>query len=129
MSTIDFDINKIEVDAKHCLFFLTTNEAIQSWLARLVLFTEGIYTSSSICAQVCKDGEGFVVINQKGIDPGSLDLLAKEGILALRRAKRRNMERLVEACGGVLHCILFDVITFAGSCFFPCRARQSYAKV
>lgn len=50
--------------------------------------------------QVCKNGEGFVVINQKGIDPGSLDLLAKEGILALRRAKRRNMERLVEACGG-----------------------------
>lgn len=41
-----------------------------------------------------------MVINQKGIDPGSLDLLAKEGILALRRAKRRNMERLVQACGG-----------------------------
>ncbi|KAF4516988.1 hypothetical protein B566_EDAN005590 [Ephemera danica] len=36
----------------------------------------------------------------KGIDPFSLDLLAKEGILALRRAKRRNMERLSLACGG-----------------------------
>lgn len=42
----------------------------------------------------------FVVINQKGIDPMSLDALAKEGILALRRAKRRNMERLALACGG-----------------------------
>jgi T-complex protein 1 subunit zeta len=42
----------------------------------------------------------FVVINQKGIDPFSLDVLAKEGILALRRAKRRNMERLTLACGG-----------------------------
>ena len=42
------------------------------------------------------------MINQKGIDPLSLDLLAKEGILGLRRAKRRNMERLVEACGGKL---------------------------
>ena len=31
----------------------------------------------------------------------SLDALAKEGILALRRAKRRNMERLALACGGV----------------------------
>jgi len=30
-----------------------------------------------------------------------LDLLAKEGIMALRRAKRRNMERLTLACGGV----------------------------
>ncbi|KAJ6397243.1 hypothetical protein OIU84_016997 [Salix udensis] len=42
----------------------------------------------------------FVVINQKGIDPPSLDLLARAGIIALRRAKRRNMERLVLACGG-----------------------------
>lgn len=38
--------------------------------------------------------KNFVVINQKGIDPLSLDILAKNGILALRRAKRRNMERL-----------------------------------
>lgn len=31
----------------------------------------------------------------KGVDPFSLDMLAKEGIVALRRAKRRNMERYV----------------------------------
>lgn len=37
--------------------------------------------------------KSFVVINQKGVDPLSLDILAKSGILALRRAKRRNMER------------------------------------
>merc|ERR1712209_262566 len=47
-----------------------------------------------------ENGKTFVVINQKGIDPLSLDALAKEGILALRRAKRRNMERLALACGG-----------------------------
>jgi T-complex protein 1 subunit zeta len=41
-----------------------------------------------------------VVINQKGIDPPSLDMLAKEGIIGIRRAKRRNMERLTLACGG-----------------------------
>jgi T-complex protein 1 subunit zeta len=29
----------------------------------------------------------------QGIDPFSLDMLAREGIVALRRAKRRNMER------------------------------------
>jgi len=53
-------------------------------------------------AQVCGDSsdKGFVVINQKGIDPISLDLLAKEGIIGLRRAKKRNMERLQAACGG-----------------------------
>ena len=37
--------------------------------------------------QVCKDGEGFILINQKGIDPISLDALARENIVALRRAK------------------------------------------
>jgi len=52
----------------------------------------------SVCEGTVKE---FVVINQKGIDPLSLDLLAKEGILALRRAKRRNMERLTLACGGM----------------------------
>ena len=44
--------------------------------------------------RVCKEGESFCIINQKGIDPMSLDMFAKEGIVALRRAKRRNMERL-----------------------------------
>jgi len=44
--------------------------------------------------------KGFVIVNQKGVDPNSLDALAREGIVALRRAKRRNMERIVLACGG-----------------------------
>jgi T-complex protein 1 subunit zeta len=44
--------------------------------------------------------KSFVIINQKGIDPIALDTLAREGIMALRRAKRRNMERLTLACGG-----------------------------
>jgi len=43
---------------------------------------------------------GFMVINQKGIDPISLDMLQRAGIVAVRRAKRRNMERLGRACGG-----------------------------
>ena len=48
----------------------------------------------------CLYFKSFVMINQKGIDPLSLDIFAKEGILCLRRAKRRNMERLTLACGG-----------------------------
>jgi T-complex protein 1 subunit zeta len=52
--------------------------------------------------KVCTDdSKNFVVVNQKGIDPMSLDMLAKAGITALRRAKRRNMERLTLCCGGV----------------------------
>ncbi|XP_042187958.1 T-complex protein 1 subunit zeta-2-like [Callorhinchus milii] len=51
--------------------------------------------------KVC-DGsaKGFVVINQKGIDWLSLEELARSGIVALRRAKRRNMQRVPLACGG-----------------------------
>jgi T-complex protein 1 subunit zeta len=52
--------------------------------------------------EVCGDdpSKGFVIVNQKGIDPLSLDVLVKNGIFALRRAKRRNMERLQLICGG-----------------------------
>ena len=42
-----------------------------------------------------------VIFSPQGIDPLSLDMLAKEGIVGLRRAKRRNMERLTLACGGI----------------------------
>lgn len=63
----------------------------------------------------------FAVINQKGIDPMSLDALAKEGILALRRAKRRNMERLTLACGGIAVNSVDDLeeshLGFAGSIY------------
>lgn len=56
-----------------------------------------IHFKRSVCK---KDDESFCIINQKGVDPLSLDIFAKEGILCLRRAKRRNMERLSLACGG-----------------------------
>lgn len=51
--------------------------------------------------KVCEGNDkSFVIINEKGIDPICLEQFAKEGIIALRRAKRRNMERIVLACGG-----------------------------
>ncbi|KAI9263952.1 T-complex protein 1 zeta subunit [Helicostylum pulchrum] len=66
-------------------------------------------------------GRGFVIVNQKGIDPLSLDILAKNGILALRRAKRRNMERLQLTCGGVAQNSVDDltpeVLGYAGQVY------------
>jgi len=51
--------------------------------------------------KVCEGTDkSFMIINQKGIDPQSLDMLAAAGISGLRRAKRRNMERITLACGG-----------------------------
>eukprot|EP01126_Amoeba_proteus_P040777 TRINITY_DN436_c0_g1_i2.p1 TRINITY_DN436_c0_g1~~TRINITY_DN436_c0_g1_i2.p1 ORF type:complete len:469 (-),score=101.79 TRINITY_DN436_c0_g1_i2:175-1581(-) len=69
--------------------------------------------------KVCGDDpeKSFIVVNQKGMDPGSLDMLAAEGILGLRRAKRRNMERITLACGGTavnsVEDLTPDVLGFA----------------
>eukprot|EP01135_Chromosphaera_perkinsii_P001912 Nk52_evm61s212 gene=Nk52_evmTU61s212 len=62
--------------------------------------------------------KNFVIINQKGIDPLSLDMLAKANIVALRRAKRRNMERIGLACGGMamnsVDDLSLDCLGYAG---------------
>ncbi|TIC62088.1 T-complex protein 1 zeta subunit, partial [Wallemia mellicola] len=73
-----------------------------------------------VCDQQLDDKvkKNFVIINQKGIDPMSLDILAKNGILGLRRAKRRNMERLQLICGGTAQNSVDDlapeVLGYAG---------------
>lgn len=82
--------------------------------------------------QVCgNDGKkNFVIINQKGIDPLSLDVLAKNGILALRRAKRRNMERLQLICGGVaqnsVDDLTPDVLGWAGLVYEQQLGEEKY---
>lgn len=67
----------------------------------ILIYNFSVFQIIALKKKLC-DGtdKSFVVINQKGVDPLSLDALAKEGIVALRRAKRRNMERLALACGG-----------------------------
>merc|ERR1711935_831706 len=68
--------------------------------ANVSLEYEKTEVNSGFFYKTAEDGESFILINQKGIDPISLDALARENIVALRRAKRRNMERLALACGG-----------------------------
>jgi len=84
--------------------------------------------------QVCDTKEkSFVVINQKGVDPAALDMFAKEGIIALRRAKRRNMERLTLACGGVAVNDLADlnesVLGHAGVVYEHVLGEEKYTFV
>lgn len=86
----------------HSGFFWSSAEQREKLVASERAFTnEKVMSVLELKRKVC-DGtdKGFVVINQKGIDAESLDLLAKEGIIGIRRAKRRNMERLTLACGG-----------------------------
>lgn len=85
--------------------------------------------------QVCGSDpkKSFVIINQKGIDPLSLDVLAKNGILALRRAKRRNMERLQLVCGGTAQNSLDDlspeVLGWAGLVYEQQLGEEKYTFV
>ncbi|KAF7722304.1 T-complex protein 1 subunit zeta [Apophysomyces ossiformis] len=77
--------------------------------------------------------KGFIIINQKGIDPLSLDILAKNNILALRRAKRRNMERLQLVCGGVAQNSVEDltpeVLGYAGLVYEHVLGEEKYTFV
>lgn len=77
--------------------------------------------------------KGFVVINQKGIDPLSLDVLVKNGIMALRRAKRRNMERLQLICGGSaqnsVDDLTPDVLGWAGLVYEHQLGEEKYTFV
>ena len=86
----------------HSGFFWSSAEQRDKLVASERAFTnEKVMQVIELKRKVCDgNNKGFVVINQKGIDAESLDLLAKEGIIGIRRAKRRNMERLTLACGG-----------------------------
>lgn len=85
--------------------------------------------------EVCGDdpNKSFVVINQKGIDPLSLDVLQKNGIMALRRAKRRNMERLQLIVGGTAMNSVDDlspeILGYAGLVYEHTLGEEKYTFV
>ena len=95
---VSFEYEKTEISAG---FFYSNAEEREKLVDSERKFTdEKVRQVIDFKRRICKEGETFALINQKGIDPMALDMLAKEGIFAVRRAKRRNMERLTLACGG-----------------------------
>jgi T-complex protein 1 subunit zeta len=101
---VSFEYEKTEVNSG--FFYKTSEEREKMVVAERAFITERVMKVIELKKKLCDapgvEGEkrNFVVINQKGIDPPALDLFAANGIVALRRAKRRNMERLTLACGG-----------------------------
>lgn len=96
---VSLEYEKTEVNSG---FFWNSADQREKLISSERAFTEDkvrkiIELKKKLCDGTDKN---FVVINQKGIDPLSLDMLAKENIIGIRRAKRRNMERLTLACGG-----------------------------
>ena len=98
-ANVSLEYEKTEV---HSGFFYSTAEDREKLANSERRFTDErcqmiIDFKNKVCQGTDK---GFALINQKGIDPICLDMLAKEGIVGIRRAKKRNMERLTKACGG-----------------------------
>jgi len=96
---VSMEYEKTEVNSG--FFYKSADEREKLVAAERQFIEDRVQKVIEFKKKVC-DGtdKTFVIINQKGIDPLSLDSLAREGILALRRAKRRNMERMTLACGG-----------------------------
>ena len=85
---VSLEYEKTEVNSG---FFYSNAQEREKMVASERKFTDEkvkqlIDFKRSVCTE--ENGYSFVLINQKGIDPLSLDMLAKEGILGLRRAKR-----------------------------------------
>ncbi|KAF7994689.1 hypothetical protein HCN44_004161 [Aphidius gifuensis] len=97
---VSLEYEKTEVNSG--FFYKTAEEREKLVAAEREFIDNRVQKIIALKKKLC-DGTNktFVIINQKGIDPPSLDAFAHEGMLALRRAKRRNMERLTLACGGV----------------------------
>ncbi|KAF6776996.1 hypothetical protein AHF37_03335 [Paragonimus kellicotti] len=100
---VSFEYEKTEVNSS--FFYKTATERADLVKSEREFIDQRVQKVIDLKNKVCDAAggdpkPGFVVINQKGIDPFSLDAFARAGILALRRAKRRNMERVTLACGG-----------------------------
>ena len=97
---ISLEYEKSEVNSG--FFYSSAEQREKLVAAERAVVDEKVQRIIDLKRKLCDTPDkSFLLINQKGIDPQSLDLLAKEGILALRRAKKRNMERLQLACGGL----------------------------
>jgi T-complex protein 1 subunit zeta len=96
---VSLEYEKTEV---HSGFFWSNAEQREKLIASERAFTdEKVQKIIEFKRKICEGTDkNLIIINQKGIDPPSLDALASEGIIGLRRAKKRNMERLPLACGG-----------------------------
>jgi T-complex protein 1 subunit zeta len=117
---VSLEYEKTEV---HSGFFWSNAEQRQKLIESERNFTdEKVMKIVELKEKLCKDNDkSFIIINQKGIDPASLEILSRHGICGIRRAKRRNAERIALACGGKA-CNSVDDLTeedlgFAGTVY------------
>lgn len=106
---VSLEYEKTEV---HSGFFWSNADQREKLIASERAFTdEKVHQIVEFKKKLCPEGSGknFVIINQKGIDPPSLEILSRAGIMGIRRAKKRNGERIPLACGGKMLNSLDDL--------------------
>jgi thermosome len=95
------EIEKPEFDAK---LNIETPDQIEAFLDQEEVMLK------AMAEKITKSGAN-VVICQKGIDDMAQHFLAKKGVLAVRRAKKSDMEKLAKATGGKIVTKLDDITT------------------
>jgi thermosome len=93
------EIEKPEFDAK---LNIETPDQIEAFLDQEEVMLK------AMAEKITKSG-AKVVICQKGIDDMAQHFLAKKGVLAVRRAKKSDMEKLAKATGGKIVTKLDDI--------------------
>lgn len=129
---VSLEYEKSEVNSG--FFYKTAEEREKFITAERDFIDQRVKKIIELKRKLCSGNDkSFVVINQKGIDPMSLDQLAHEGIIALRRAKRRNMERLALACGGTALNSFDDIdeanLGYAGLVYEYVLGEQKYTYI
>lgn len=98
VSNMSLEYEKPEVNAEFCYSSAAQRDALAESEREFIL--EKARAIASFALELKKEGKSMILVDEKGIDPFSLEVLSEAGVLALRRAKRRNLERLINMCGG-----------------------------
>ncbi|KAI5171494.1 T-complex protein 1 subunit zeta [Nematocida sp. LUAm3] len=100
-TNLSFEYEKPEINSQ--FYYKSTAEKIEmekEERRNILERVQKIISTMREIAEEAKDSQpNFMVITQKGIDAYALEVFAKYNVLALRRAKKRNMERLEKITG------------------------------
>merc|ERR1712086_1234034 len=109
---VSLEYEKTEV---HSGFFWSSADQREKLIASERQFTDDkVMKIIELKRKLC-DGtnKNFVVVNQKGIDPPSLEILARDGIIGIRRCKKTNIlsSRVLRTHSHALSLLMDQTIT------------------
>nr|UXY86767.1 T-complex protein 1, zeta SU [Cryptomonas paramecium] len=129
LCNISLEYEKSEFDSE--FIFNSENQQEKMFIKEREYIDKKVKKIIQLKRFVCKNEKrGFLVINQKGIDASALDLFSREKILAVRRAKRKNMERISLMCNATpvnsVEDIKPEVLGYAGLVYEQSIDEEKY---